>query len=195
MSNEAEKEKLTTLGIKVNTATRDRFNELKEDGAFDTAGMFIETLLERYSNPLKINKQNEEMLKTSKLTIEQLTIELEETKSSCASQVEEIERLKNINVQQAKVVEELNGQVESMKANIKQTAGHILVPVTPLDVMCLQYLADRENKHYNRKDITPATFFIYAVREMLIKGNKFAIGSVPDSVIDKFNKQLSDEGK
>lgn len=190
MSNEAEKEKLTTLGIKVNVATRDRFNELKDEGAFDTAGQFVDTLLERYSNPLKINKQNEELVKTSKITIEQLNSEIDAANNNCAAQAQEIERLKNVNVSQAKLIEELTRDNEEIKSNIRNTEGHVLVPVSPLQMRCLQYLADRENKHYNRKDITPETFFMYAVQVMLIEGNKFSVDSVPDKEILRFKKEL-----
>ena len=196
MSNESEKEKLTTLGIKVNVATRDRFNELKEEGAFDTAGQFVDTLLERYSNPLKINKQNEELVKTSKTTIEQLNSELETATNNCAAQAQEIERLKNVNVSQAQLIEKLTKDNEVMKSNIRKTDGHVLVPVSPLQMRCLQYLAERENKHYNRKDITPETFFMYAVQVMLIEGNKFSVDSVPDKEIEKFKKELGlEDGK
>lgn len=194
---ETNKEKLSTLGIKVNQYTLERFNELKEDGAFDTSGQFLETLLERYSNPMKINKENETIARESKAKIEKLTADLSTSNSNCEAQVQEINRLKDINVQQARMIDELNAQVAGMAANVKQTEGHILVPVTELDVKCLQYLAERENKHYNRKDITPATFFIYAVREMLIKGNKFSVDCVPDRVIAQFEKEIkeSKDGK
>ena len=195
--SEAEKEKLTPLGIKVNQNTRERFNELKEEGAFDTSGQFLDTLLERYANPLKINKENETIARESKAKIEKLTADLSTANSNCEAQVQEINRLKDINVQQARMIDDLNAQVAGMAANVKQTEGHILVPVTELDVKCLQYLAERENKHYNRKDITPATFFIYAVREMLIKGNKFSVDCVPDRVIAQFEKEIkeSKDGK
>ena len=190
--SEAEKEKLTPLGIKVNQNTRERFNELKEEGAFDTSGQFLDTLLERYANPLKINKENETIARESKAKIEKLTADLSTANSNCEAQVKEINRLKDINVQQARKIDDLNAQVAGMAANIKQTEGHILVPVTELDVKCLQYLSERENKHYNRKDITPATFFIYAVREMLIKGNKFSVDCVPDRVIAHFEKEIKE---
>ena len=190
--SEAEKEKLTPLGIKVNQNTRERYNELKEEGAFDTSGQFLDTLLERYANPLKINKENETIARESKAKIEKLTADLSTANSNCEAQVQEINRLKDINVQQARMIDDLNAQVAGMAANVKQTEGHILVPVTELDVKCLQYLADRENKHYNRKDITPATFFIYAVREMLIKGNKFSVDCVPDRVIAQFEKEIKE---
>ena len=190
--SEAEKEKLTPLGIKVNQNTRELFNELKEEGAFDTSGQFLDTLLERYANPLKINKENETIARESKAKIEKLTADLSTANSNCEAQVKEINRLKDINVQQARMIDDLNAQVAGMAANVKQTEGHILVPVTELDVKCLQYLSERENKHYNRKDITPATFFIYAVREMLIKGNKFSVDCVPDRVIAQFEKEIKE---
>ena len=153
--------------------------------------------MERYANPLKINKENETIARESKAKIEKLTADLSTANSNCEAQVQEINRLKDINVQQARMIDDLNAQVAGMAANVKQTEGHILVPVTELDVKCLQYLAERENKHYNRKDITPATFFIYAVREMLIKGNKFSVDCVPDRVIAQFEKEIkeSKDGK
>lgn len=189
---EANKEKLSTLGIKVNQYTLERFNELKEDGAFDTSGQFLETLLERYSNPMKINNENAALVKSQAASLEKINADLNTANSNCEAQVKEINRLKDINVQQARMIDDLKAQVAGMAANVKQTEGHILVPVTELDVKCLQYLAERENKHYNRKDITPATFFIYAVREMLIKGNKFSVDSVPDRVIAQFEKEIKD---
>ena len=148
--------------------------------------------MERYANPLKINKENETIARESKAKIEKLTADLSTANSNCEAQVKEINRLKDINVQQARMIDDLNAQVAGMAANVKQTEGHILVPVTELDVKCLQYLSERENKHYNRKDITPATFFIYAVREMLIKGNKFSVDCVPDRVIAQFEKEIKE---
>ena len=50
-----------------------------------------------------------------------------------------------------------------------------------------------EKKERKRTDITPEVFFMYTLSEMLIKGNKFSIKCVPDSVIEKFKKELKDE--
>ena len=95
---ETNKEKLSTLGIKVNQYTLERFNELKEDGAFDTSGQFLETLLERFSNPLKINKENEALVKSQAASLEQIKADLTTANSNCEAQVKEINRLKDINV-------------------------------------------------------------------------------------------------
>ena len=71
--------------------------------------------------------------------------------------------------------------------------SHILVPISPLERKCLEYLTERERKNRRRTDITPPVFFMYVLSEMLIKGNKFSIDCVPDSVIAKFEKELKDE--
>ena len=196
------KKKSTDTTIKISRATKEKWDEIYNDSGFANQSMFMDELLERYYYPIKENKDLAEKINDLKdkdqqireLTqkYHQLQQELEEAKNNSESQAQEIDRLKDVNVQQAKMIDELNNNVALMKDNIKKTEGHILVPVTKLDMLCLEYLADRENKHYNRKDITPDIFFMYAVREMLIKGNKFAIDSVPDSVIEKFKKQIKD---
>ena len=87
---------------------------------------------------------------------------------------------------------EQGAEIERLKGENHRYDGHIAVPVNELDMRCLEWLADRENKRRKREDITPPVFFQFAVREMLIKGNKFAIDSVPDSVIAQFEKEIKD---
>ena len=84
-----------------------------------------------------------------------------------------------------------NKRIDELEGIDRKMDGHILVPVDALDMRCLQYLADRENKRRKREDITLAVFFQYAVREMLIKGNKFSIDSVPDSKIAQFKAEIA----
>ena len=201
MSEEAEKEKLVTLGVKINQNTRDRWDELKADGAFDTGGQFMDALLERYANPLKINKDNEEAVKQLKenvrsmqLTIDKLTADLQlategnkKQKETLAQNADLIQELSEKLKQSGEAFETASKRNSEFEQRVK---GCIVVPAEPLDVMCLQYLADRENKIRKRNDITPEVFFMYCVREMLIKGNKFSIDCVPDSVIKKFKQQL-----
>lgn len=195
MSKEAENEKLTTLGIKVNQTVKERFEELKTDGAYDTSGQFLESLLERYSNPMKINKENEEKLRASNETV----VGLRNNLDAALKQVDEKDKLiESLNAKIAelrdqadKSVQDLNESYTSQQASMMK--DHILVPISPLERKCLEYLTDREKKERKRTDITPEVFFMYTLSEMLIKGNKFSIKCVPDSVIEKFKKELKDE--
>ena len=134
---ETNKEKLSTLGIKVNQYTLERFNELKEDGAFDTSGQFLETLLERYSNPMKVNKENAALVKSQAASLEQIKADLTTANSNCEAQVKEINRLKDINVQQARMIDDLNAQVAGMAANLVSMllVEEVLVILETLDYL------------------------------------------------------------
>lgn len=177
----------------------EQFNEIKENEGYETFNQFVEALLMHYYNPVKVNKENESEIK-------RLNAEVEKWKA-------EGKRLNDIILDERKTLEDRGGEISSIRSSfddLKQAYnekcaeleelqgiqhkmdGHILVPVNDLDMRCLEWLAAREAKLRRREDITPAVFFQYAVREMLIKGNKFAIDSVPDSVIEKFKKEIND---
>lgn len=195
MGKEAENEKLTTLGIKVNMSIKDRFDELKTDGSFDTNGQFLECLLERYANPMRVNKENEEKLRASSDTIAKLRGELDAAQKQVSEKDSEIAALNakiaELRDQADKSVQDLNDSYTRQQASMMK--DHILVPISPLERKCLEYLTDREKKERKRTDITPEVLFMYTLSEMLIKGNKFSIKCVPDSVIEKFKKELKDE--
>ncbi|MCQ2272532.1 MAG: hypothetical protein MJZ72_07085 [Bacteroidales bacterium] len=182
------------LSLKVTSKTYDEFQQLRTEGQYPTAQLFMQELLERYSDPIVANKNNDE-----------LKAKLEELQA-------ENEKLKEANIDLAKRMDDagqLNQQeIERLKADItnyqqseehdrmekEQTSkSHILVPISPLERKCLEYLTERERKNRRRTDITPPVFFMYVLSEMLIKGNKFSINCVPDSVIAKFEKELKDE--
>lgn len=201
MSEEAEKEKLVTLGVKINQNTRDRWDELKADGAFDTGGQFLDALLERYANPLKINKDNEEAVKQLKENVRSMQLTIDKLTADLQTANEGNQKQKETLAQNADLIQELSEKLKASgdafesashrnKEYEQRMKGCIVVPAEPLDILCLQYLADRENKNRKRNDITPEVFFMYCVREMLIKGNKFSIDCVPDSVVKKLQQQL-----
>ena len=197
--NEVERAaKTVQITGRVSQAVKDEFEQLREAGGYETFSLFMEALLERYNNPLKINKENVSEIQQLKQQVTDLQQKVKDcnadNEAACETINEErkkyevlktkYDELSKANMQQAGRLEELDGIQQKMD-------GHILVPVDQLDMRCLQYLADRENKVRHREDITPAVFFQYAVREMLIKGNKFAIDSVPDSVLKQFKNEIA----
>lgn len=197
--NEVERAaKTVQITGRVSQAVKDEFEQLREAGGYETFSLFMEALLERYNNPLKINKEYVSEIQQLKQQVTDLQQKVKDcnadNEAACETITEErkkyevlktqYDELSKANKQQAGRLEELDGIQHKMD-------GHILVPVDQLDMRCLQYLADRENKVRHREDITPAVFFQYAVREMLIKGNKFAIDSVPNSEISKFKNEIA----
>lgn len=197
--NEVERAaKTVQITGRVSQAVKDEFEQLRESGGYETFSLFMEALLERYNNPLKINKEYVSEIQQLKQKVADLQQKVKDcyadNEAACETVNEErakyddlkakYDELSKVNMQQAGRLQKLDGIEHKMD-------GHILVPVDDLDMRCLQYLADRENRVRHREDITPAVFFQYAVREMLIKGNKFAIDSVPNSAISKFKAEIA----
>lgn len=206
MDEVEKKSKMIQITGRVSQAVKDEFYELLESGGYETFCLFLEALLERYKNPIKINKDNVAKISSLQRTVEELeskikTMEIEESSSidyanefqkkfdslraehnAALAKIEQLERDKS-------TLEQTASEYDTLKT---ETKGCISVPVSDLDMKCLKYMAERECRIRKRTDITPAKFFMYVVKEMLINGNKFSIDSVPDSVIAKFKKEIED---
>ena len=187
------------LSGRVTQETLAKFKEIQEAESFETFGQFVESLLMHYYDPVKINKDNEAEIKRLRSTVEELNAKIKEKEAdnaaACDSMNEDRAKLDKLKADYDELRQQYNEQgaeIERLKGENHRYDGHIAVPVNELDMRCLEWLADRENKRRKREDITPPVFFQFAVREMLIKGNKFAIDSVPDSVIAQFEKEIKD---
>lgn len=197
--NEVERAaKTVQITGRVSQAVKDEFEQLREAGGYETFSLFMEALLERYNNPLKINKDNIAEIERLKAELKRLENEKEDAVNQMSIGDSQMSQLRDSYEEIKQAYNEKCAELEAVTAKMNEYRGiehklngHILVPVDELDMRCLQYLADRENNSRKREDITPAVFFMYAVREMLIKGNKFAIDSVPDSVIAKFKSEIA----
>lgn len=176
------------------------FKEIAEE--FTSPGAAFERLVNEHAEGIKpqveANRQAVDGLKEANRKIEELEQSVENYKrqlSDSESEKEEMrlrigelqQQLDDNGIERDRLTEEL----QSRKAAAED---HILVPISPLERKCLEYMAERERKDRKRDDITPEVFFMYCVREMLIKGNKFSIKCVPDSVIAKFEKELKNGG-
>ena len=189
---------------RVSQAVKDEFEQLREAGGYETFSLFMEALLERYNNPLKINKENAAKIAELQRTVEELQTKIKEKEADNSAACETINnertefnelkaeynaalaKIEQLTRDNAAQKESLN-EYDTLKTSID---GCINVPVDAMDLKCLAYLAERENRIRKRNDITPAVFFQFAIREIFIKGNKFSIDSVPDSVIAKFEKEI-----
>ena len=182
---------------RVSQAVKDEFEQLREAGGYETFYLFMEALLERYNNPLKINKANAGR-------IAELEEKIKEYKADNAAACEtinderaEFEALKAEHNQALAKIEDLQRELSDNRQAIdnydtlrKETQGCMSVPVSEMDRKCLQYLAERECRERKRTDITPPVFFQYAIREIFIKGNRFSIPSVPNHILRKFEEEI-----
>ena len=65
------------------------------------------------------------------------------------------------------------------------------VHLTPEREAFLEYVANRESTETVK--VEKEHILMYVFDEMLVKGNKFSIDSIPDSVIRKIRKELSND--
>lgn len=202
-----ESRKLQPITVKLSPETYDRWKELTLEGAFETNGQLVAALIENYYSPMKANKDNEKTIAQQKETISSLSgrisemeKELTALRHSLAEEQGNNENLCGKNEELASRISELEDrnaemglQISEAEKKQKQLAGHMVVPVSPLETECLKYLSERECKRRGRNDITPEIFFRYCVSEMLIKGNKFSVDCVPDRVINEIKARLNTE--
>lgn len=197
--NEVERAaKTVQITGRVSQAVKDEFEQLREAGGYETFSLFMEALLERYNNPLKINKEYVSEIQQLKQQVSDLQQKVKDchadNEAACETindEREKYEVLKNKYDELSKANMQQAGRLQELEGIDRKMDGHILVPVDELDMRCLQYLSDRENERRHRDDITPPVFFIYAVRELLIKGNKFAIPCVPDRKLEQFKSEIA----
>lgn len=182
---------------RVSQAVKDEFEQLREAGGYETFSLFMEALLERYNNPLKINKENagriSDLMEQCKKHEayernlleegEQLQSNFNELKAEHNAALAKIEQLQRELADNRQTID----NYDTLK---KEVDGCISVPVSELDRKCLKYLAERECRERRRTDITAPVFFQYAIREIFIKGNRFSIPSIPDHIIRKFEEEI-----
>lgn len=200
-----KKSKMIQITGRVSQAVKDEFYELQESGGYETFCLFMEALLERYKNPLKINKDYVAKIAELQRTVEDLTNKIKEKEAdnsaACETVNEERAKFEELRAEHNQAMARIE-QLEREKSTLAETAndydtlkkeidGCISVPVTPLHLKCLKYLAERENRTRKRNDITPATFYRFAIDEIFIKGNKFSIPSIEDRIIRKFEEEIA----
>jgi len=90
------------------------------------------------------------------------------------------------------IIQSLTQQIEALENRVnQQNSDYLLVPVTPFRRKCLNYLLERERKYLGvGEELNEATVYNYILDEILIKGNKFSIKSIPDSKIEQFKSEV-----
>jgi len=160
-------ETLKQLSMKVTPDVFERWNELKNEGAFETAGQFVEVILERYSNPLKINKDNSEKIKELTLELSKLKEELNTSLKNYSEKEIEIKELLKLKEENRQLMEELQ---EVTAKRIELPKDSIIYKSNRAYIEILRHVANKENertgKTYNESNVIN-----YLISEALIKGN------------------------
>jgi flagellar biosynthesis chaperone FliJ len=161
-------ETLKQLSMKVTPDVFARWNDLKNQfGLETTASQFVDLLLERYSNPMKINKENEEKIK--KLTEELSTLknDLENSFKGYSEKEREVKELLKLKEDNQQLKEELQ-EVTEKRIEIPKDSIIYKSNIAYLEI--LRHVANRENERTG-KAFNESNVINYLISESLIKGN------------------------
>ena len=99
-------------------------------------------------------------------------------------------------------IQQLNKRIEGLEEALdvahqansdfqKTFCDNILIPKDTFREKCLNYLLERERKYLGvGEELNEGVVYNYILDEILIKGNKFSIKSIPDSKLEQFKKEL-----
>jgi len=91
---------------------------------------------------------------------------------------------------------QLKQQVEDLQvslniANQQDVSDCVIVPVTPFERKCFQYLLERERRYLGvGEELNEGHVIRYILEEFFVKGNKLSLKSIPDSKLEEFKKEL-----
>ena len=193
MGEKDEKNKaLTQFTCKVYPEVKEELGELMNSGSFSTANQMMETLIETYNFPKKANSANEKIIAELKTKNETLTANYDKLLVDFQAMENDLQQANSGNNSHSEEIATLKEQLQAAKSNIPGD-DVMLIPITDYDRAVLQWMCDRENKKRKRTDLTPEIFLMFTIDELLVKGHKFTIDCVPDSVLRKIEKELNAE--
>ncbi|MDR0207042.1 MAG: hypothetical protein LBI45_07295 [Bacteroidales bacterium] len=175
-----ETQKTETYSCRLFPQTKKDLSELMASGDFQTQDQMFNTLLERYNNPMQINRGNQE--KVTELQKEVIAI-----KEHYDSQIEK-ERQNHVKL--VREYDELKKEMEDLTPVAGVPAGGTVLTLDPLNIQILNYVAIREGKKRKQEwtisDVV--NFFIHSRFEIgSLNGD---LSSVPDHIINQMRKEL-----
>jgi hypothetical protein len=180
-------EKTETYSCRLLPQTKKDLSELSSSGDFATQDQMFNTLIERYNNPMQINKNNQE--KADKLEKELISVK-EHYDEQLKEEKEKYLRLANVHEELKKKTEQLEHEWDNLIPMATIPEGGTVLFLDPLNVQILNYVATREGKKRKQEwtisDVV--NYFVYSRFEKgELNGN---LSSVPDEIIKQMRKEL-----
>lgn len=165
----------------------EQLKDLYNKGEFKTWSDLFAILLERYSNPLRINSENEieigklrEALISGKNEIERLETLSSGQAHTILGLTDEISNLKNYQITLQSGISTSNDQLDIVNRELSSR-----LQIDPLNMKLLQFVADREGKKRNQ-NWTPSDVVNCFIDFRFVRGTvNGGFDSVPDDVVKK----------
>lgn len=167
--------------------TISQLEEIKDYQGFETYSIMLETMIERFYNPVKINRENEKAIKDLNEKIQKLenvnSELLKEKENQCdnSSLLEALSEIGDLKVE----VEKSNMIIENLNEKLMNS-----VFIGPFNMKVLEKVAERESekrgKGWNKSQIVNCMLDFRFVKGKLNAG----FDSLPDSVINEIKKEV-----
>lgn len=169
----------------------EQLKDLYSKGEFKTWSDLFAILLERYSNPLRINSENEKEIGRLKAEISNNESIIIGLNKACDDQREKIGELEI-------KLEESENYHRTLQSNISSSNDQLhkvnrelssRLQIDPLNMKLLQYVAEREGKKRNQ-EWTPSDVVNCFIDFRFIRGTvNGGFDSVPDEVVKKLKEE------
>lgn len=177
--------KMETWSAKVLPDTKNNLSKILNDD-FSSANAMLEVFVERYNNPKKADEENIRRIQSAESMIKKLDSQLAEKQTEIDVLKEEKQNWDNHAIELQKECNELKEKIESIES-IEDNA--LIIKIDAVKRRLLEWIADREGKARN-KVIPIDVMVMFIIDEIMIKGNKYAFNSVPDSIINNIKKEV-----
>lgn len=171
--------------------TISQLEEIKDNQGFETYSIMLETMIERFYNPVKINRENEKIINDLNEKIQKLENTnselLKEKENQCIPIVDNSSLLEALSE-----IEDLKVEVENSNMIIENLNEKLMnsVFVGPFNMKVLEKVAERESekrgKGWNKSQIVNCMLDFRFVKGKLNAG----FDSLPDSVINEIKKEV-----
>ena len=185
-------EKLPKIQAPVTQAVYDSYMELYQEAAANggTHATLMEVLIERYRNPIKVNKVNEDKVKS-------LTEELKELKEHTSDCDDDIYTLIAEKSELTSQITELRERAEKAEAEalgkVSLKDEEHIVSIDNLNWLVLNEVAEREGKRRGQS-WTVDDIINYFVEKRFVDGELNGdLNSLPDKVINRLRGELGKE--
>jgi chromosome segregation ATPase len=178
-----EKEKLVSYSAKITQENRDRLERIKEEMNLPTMNELFDNLIDRFYSPIKVNRENAQLIEALKKQLEEST----ETLHARNGEIQELTAWINT----------CESELEQLKSRKENTLLDLLPPgatvlrLEPITIKILEYVAEIEGRR-RKQEWHPEHVIDYFVHSRFIKGELNGnLNSVPDSAVAKIKKEIA----
>jgi uncharacterized coiled-coil DUF342 family protein len=192
--DEKEGKAVRAVTVKLTPETYELYKKVYEEVDPATANQFVETLLERFYNPVKADKGKDDMIAQLQNRTSEMQGRIGKFESDFADYSTRNSERDGEVLSLNETIRELRDRINEMtKASAMPPHSHV-IEFDPLNEKVAKYVAARETVNRKGQDWSIGDLINFYIEQWFIKGNpNGSLDNVPDKVIDRLKKELETE--